>query len=438
MSFRTDLSRRHFLRTGAVSLAVSTSGWFGRLATAAEGDPKRKRACILLWLNGGPATIDLWDLKPGHENGGPFRETKTKSRDLRISEHLSKLAEWGDRLGVVRSLSTREGDHERAVYLMRTGVVPNPSLQYPTLGSLLSKELGDPAAELPNFVSIGPQRFFGFNSNSPGFLGPKYAPLMVGDGPRQGFADFKQLDKYLKVQNIERPTEVDAVHGTARLELLRSMQDDFAVYHPGPITASHTQAYESATRLMLSDAGRAFDLSKEKNELREKYGKTLFGQGCLLARRLVEKGVPFVEVTLDGWDTHANNFDLVKKMSGELALGWSSLMADLKDRGLLDTTTIVCAGEFGRTPRINPQSGRDHFPSAWSAVIAGGGIKGGQAYGRTSADGVSVEENKVSTADFLATVCKAVDVDPDKQNMSNIGRPIRIVDHGTPIADLLS
>jgi hypothetical protein len=421
-----------------VSLAVSTSGWFGRLATAAENDPKRKRACVLLWLNGGPATIDLWDLKPGHDNGGPFKEAKTKSPDLRISEHLPKLAaDWGDRLAVVRSLSTREGDHERAVYLMRTGVVPNPSLQYPTLGSLLSKELGDPAAELPNFVSVGPRRFFGIDASSPGFLGPKYAPLMVGDGPQQGFADLKQIDQRLKVENIERPSDVDTAHGTARLELLRNLQDEFAAGRPGVITASHTQAYESATKLMLSDAGKAFDLSSEKKELREKYGKTLFGQGCLLARRLVEKGVPFVEVTLDGWDTHNDNFEQVKRMSGELDMGWASLMADLKDRGLLDTTTIVCAGEFGRTPRINPRNGRDHFPAAWSAVIAGGGVKGGQAYGKTSADGTSVEENKVNTGDFLATVCQAVGVDPDKKNMSNIGRPIRIVDKGTPIRDIL-
>ncbi len=426
-----------FLRVGAVSLAVSTSGWFGKLAAAAEKDPKRKRACILLWLNGGPATIDLWDLKPGHDNGGPFKEAKTKSPDLRISEHLSKLAtDWGDHLAVVRSLSTREGDHERAVYLMRTGVVPNPSLQYPTLGSLLSKELGDPTAELPNFVSVGPQRFFGANANSPGFLGPKYAPLMVGEGFTRA-TDLKQIDQLLKVQNIDQPKEIDSSRGAARLEMLRELQDDFAAGHPGTITASHTQAYESATRLMLSDAGKSFDLTTEKTETREKYGKSLFGQGCLLARRLVEKGVPFVEVTLDGWDTHNNNFDQVKSMSKELDLGWSSLMSDLKDRGLLDTTTIVCAGEFGRTPRINPRSGRDHFPAAWSAVIAGGGIHGGRAYGKTSADGTTVEENKVSTSDFLATVCKAVGVDPDKQNMSNIGRPIRIVDKGTPIADLV-
>lgn len=438
MPHRIDLSRRHFLRAGAVSLGISTSGWFGRLAQAAGNDPKRKRACILLWLNGGPATIDLWDLKPGHDNGGPFKEAKTKSPDLRISEHLPELAaKWGDRLGVVRSLSTREGDHERAVYLMRTGVVPNPSLQYPTLGSLLSKELGDPAAELPNFVSIGPRQFFGANASSSGFLGPKYAPLMIGEGFGRS-NDLKQIDQLLKVQNIERPKEVDPAHATARLEMLRSVQDDFAAGRPGAATASHTQAYESATRLMLSDAGKVFDLSAEKAELRETYGKNLFGQGCLLARRLVERGVPFVEVTLDGWDTHTNNFDQVKQMSGDLDKGWSSLMADLKDRGLLDSTTIVCAGEFGRTPRINPNSGRDHYPTAWSAVIAGGGVKGGRAYGKTSADGTTVEEDKVSTADFLATVCKAVGVDPDKQNMSNIGRPIRIVDKGTPIGDLLA
>jgi uncharacterized protein (DUF1501 family) len=179
---------------------------------------------------------------------------------------------------------------------------------------------------------------------------------------------------------------------------------------------------------MNSGAGKAFDLSEEKKELRDKYGQTLFGQGCLLARRLVERGVPFVEVTLDGWDTHTDNFSLVKQLCGQLDKGWSSLMTDLKERGLLDSTLIVWMGEFGRTPRINPQGGRDHFPNAFSAVLAGGGIKGGSTVGATSADGTEITERPTNTQDFLATACLALGIDYEKQNLSNVGRPIRIVD----------
>jgi uncharacterized protein (DUF1501 family) len=202
--------------------------------------------------------------------------------------------------------------------------------------------------------------------------------------------------------------------------------------------------YDNALRMIHSDAAAAFDLSKEPAKVRDQYGKGVFGQGCLLARRLIETGVPFVEVSLSssvsggfGWDTHANNFEIVKNLSAELDAGWSSLMSDLSARGLLERTTIVWMGEFGRTPRINGQAGRDHFPKAWSCVLAGGGIAGGQAYGRTSKDGTTIEENPVGVTDVLATVCSAMGVPPDTENASNTGRPIKIVE-GDPIKQLLS
>jgi uncharacterized protein (DUF1501 family) len=210
--------------------------------------------------------------------------------------------------------------------------------------------------------------------------------------------------------------------------MLRQMQEGFASARPGAVSASHASAYDRAARLMQSASAKVFDLSEEKKELRDRYGRTMFGQGCLLARRLVERGVPFVEVTLGNWDTHQNNFDLVKGLCGNLDKAWSALMHDLKDRGLLDSTLIVWMGEFGRTPRINGQRGRDHYPNAWSTVLAGGGINGGQAVGKTSRDGTTVEERPVSTIDLLATACRALGVDHDKQNLSNVGRPIRIVD----------
>src|SRR5882757_9552582 len=197
---------------------------------------------------------------------------------------------------------------------------------------------------------------------------------------------------------------------------------------------------------MKDAGGKAFDLHDDSDRLRERYGRTLFGQGCLLARRLVERGVPFVEVTLasalnapNGWDTHGNNFDQVKALAGVLDQAWSALLEDLQDRGLLESTTIVWMGEFGRTPKINPQKGRDHWATSWATVLGGGGIAGGRFVGKTSPDGASVEDRPVSVHDLLATVCKAIGIDHEKQNMSNVNRPIRIVDKiARPLTEVLS
>jgi hypothetical protein len=418
------------------------SGWLGKLATAAEQTrTKPRRSCILLWMNGGPSTIDLWDLKPGHENGGPYRPIDTTAPGLRIGEHLPRIAMHGKHLAVLRGMSTKEGDHARGTYLMRTGQLPGAAgIQYPSIGALVSRELGDPRAELPNFISIAPQRFFAQEAFGPGFLGPVHAPLIVGEN--QNFDNNMagdRIDALLRVADLERPRSVDEAASAMRLDLLRNMQEEFASARPGEMPRSHAAAYDRAIRLMQSAGGKVFDLGEEKPEVRDKYGRNLFGQGCLLARRLVERGVPFVEITLGNWDTHNQNFQQVKNLCGTLDAGWGSLMDDLKDRGLLDTTTIVWMGEFGRTPKINPQQGRDHFPNAWSTVIAGGGVKGGQAVGRTSADGMSVEDRPTSTLDLLATVCKILGIDYEKTNPSNVGRPIRIVDKGArPVAEVIA
>ena len=429
--------RRYFLRSGTASLAVSMSGWLGRLAESAACDPKRNRACILLWMSGGPATIDLWDLKPGHTNGGPYREIATKASGLKIGQHLPKVAEFGDRLAVVRGMSTKEGDHGRATYLLRTGTLPQGAIDFPTLGALVAKELHSPAADLPPFVAIAPQRGVAQNAFGPGFLGPKFSPLIVADG--QQSRDGTAVDQQLKVQNLDRFNGVAATRAEGRFDLMRDLEAGFLADHPGAIGDSHRSAFTAAVRMMSPETAKAFDLSDEKPALRDRYGRNLFGQGCLLARRLVERGVPFVEVTLDGWDTHQNNFDAVKNQCGVLDPAWAALMGDLKDRGLLDSTTIVWMGEFGRTPKINPQKGRDHWPDAWSAVLAGGGIKGGQAVGKTTKDGMKVEERQTSVPDLLATVCKALGIDHEKPNMSNVNRPIPIVDRsGAPIREVLS
>jgi hypothetical protein len=314
------------------------------------------------------------------------------------------------------------------------------------MGSFLSKELGKDDAALPNFVSIGPAPLLSPGAYGPGFLGPEYAPLMIGN---QGYGIGGQPLAYgnaLKVEDLLPPKEVDDKQVTARLDLVREMQANFSASRPGLSAASQQAAYDRAVRLMRTNARKAFNIDEEKDALRDKYGRTLFGQGCLLARRLIERGVPFVEVTLSnvtgaqlGWDTHQDNFNSIKNLSGVLDPAWSTLMDDLKDRGLLESTLIVWMGEFGRTPTISPQKGREHFANAWSTVLAGGGIKGGQVYGKTSLDGMTVAEHPVTPPIFMATICKALGLDPTKQNMSNVGRPIRLADAGSkPIKEVLA
>jgi Protein of unknown function (DUF1501) len=341
-------------------------------------------------------------------------------------------------------MSTKEGEHQRATMLMQTGYLPGGPIRYPSIGSLFSKELVDPVSDLPGFVSIAP---FVFGSAGPGFLGPHYAPMVIGDGRFRGVQGAGQ-SKYgppLRVENLDSPADVSPRQVEARLDLLHQFDEDFAAHRPAVPLASHRAAYERAVRLMKAKGGEAFDLDEESGGVRSKYGANQFGQGCLMARRLVERGVPFVEVSLSGvrnvfgWDTHQDNFNAVKSLSEVLDTGWSALVEDLKARGLLDSTLIVWMGEFGRTPKINNNNGRDHFPLAWSTVLMGGGIRGGQVIGKTSADGMSVEERPVPVGDFLATMCGALGIDPTKQNLSNVGRPIRIIDpKSSPIKEAIA
>jgi hypothetical protein len=441
--FEAILSRRDYLK---LAVSASVSGWLGNLARAAADDPKRKRSCILLWMSGGPATIDLWDLKPGHANGGPFKERDTAAPGVKIGEHLPQIAGHMKHLSILRGMTTKEADHGRATFLMRTGTMPQGAIDFPTLGSLVAKELHTPGADLPPFVSIAPQRGFSENAHSAGFLGPRYAPLIVADGAGGGAG--AEVDRLLKVQDLDRPAGVSAAAADARLDLMKDLEAGFLASRPGLTGESHKTAYEAAVRLMKPETARAFDLSDEKPTLRDRYGRNLFGQGCLLARRLVERGVPFVEVTLSSaqannqfanWDSHANNFDQVRTLCGVLDAAWATLMQDLKDRGLLDSTLIVWMGEFGRTPKINPQRGRDHFATAWATVVGGGGIAGGQAIGKTSKDGTTVEDRKVTVPDLLATVCKGLGIDYEKANMSNVNRPIPIVDKtANPVTQVLA
>ena len=371
-------------------------------------------------------------------------EIATSVPGIKISEHLPKLAQRmpATQPGHPAPMNrTKEADHGRATFQMRTGYLPGGPIHYPTLGALVSKELERPNAELPGFVSIATNRALSPEAFGSGFLGPQYAPLLVGENanfnpqqPGQG------IDQYLKVQNLDRPGDVVAARADARARLLDEMEKDFVKECPAVASDGHLAAYRRAVTLMKSSAVKAFNLDEEPMALRDSYGRNLFGQSCLLARRLVERGVPFIEVNLDGWDTHQQNFDEVKRLSGILDTGWTTLMDDLKTRGLLDTTMIVWMGEFGRTPKINvQQQGRDHWATSWSTVLAGGGIKGGSVVGKTSGDGMEVVEKPVAVGDLLATVGQGLGIDIRVQNRSNVDRPIRFVDpKAEPVKEILA
>jgi RNA polymerase sigma factor (sigma-70 family) len=360
-----------------------------------QPDPKAKarRACILLWMSGGPSQIDTFDLKPGQVNGGEFKAIDTAAKGIQISEHLPRLAKLANHLAIIRSLTHSNGDHTGAAHLMRTGHAAG-GIDYPALGCVLAKELGGPR-DLPRYVSLLPGAFSGGPGYGPGFLRSEYAPLTVG-----GLFKFG------------RATDPDEV-----LQL--------------PPAATFEKLVEGEGEKMRKAVAKAFYLAEEKPEVRDAYGRTPFGQGCLLARRLIERGVPVVEVTLSGWDTHADNFNLVKKLSGTLDAGWAALLKDLHERKRLDTTLIVWMGEFGRTPHINANNGRDHYPRCCAAVLAGCGIKGGQAIGKTSADGVDIEERPVTPPELLATVYQALGIDAAKTHKDGTGQQVPLVEKGT-------
>jgi hypothetical protein len=418
------LTRRDMFKlTAAGVTGASMSGWLNVLASrAAESGNKNHKACILLWMDGGPSHKDTFDLKPDGAGAGEFKPIATSAPGIQISEHLPKLAKVMNHAAIVRGMSTGEGAHGRAKYYMHTGYKEGVGgIVHPSIGALVSKENGDPAFALPSFVTIG-NRSYGA-----GFLGARHQPLIVAD-PSRGVEGLKPM--------------IDEKAFDTRVDLLKEMESAFYRDYQAGSSSDHKTTYERAVTMMKSKEGKAFDLSSEPSNSRSAYGSGRFGEGCLLARRLIEVGVKFVEVTLGGWDTHQNNFARVKTLSGQVDPAMSTLITDLKDRGLLDSTLVIWMGEFGRTPRINSrgaQPGRDHYPRAWSAVMAGGGIKGGMVHGKTDKDGATVVEGKTSALDFLATVCATLGINHNKQNNTPNGRPIRVVDKGaTPIKELLS
>ncbi|HKD35810.1 MAG TPA: DUF1501 domain-containing protein, partial [Pirellulales bacterium] len=355
------MTRRHFMThlAGASAMMVPAMSFTNTLLANATDLRRRHKSCIMLWMGGGPATIDMWDLKPGAPTGGEFKPRSTTVPGLEISEHLPTMANEMKHLAVVRSMSTKEADHNRGRYYMHTGYVPNPNIEHPSYGAVIAHELAGkvPELEIPPFVSVGG------GSEGPGFLGMTWAPFVVSSNGdvrdlRMG-VDQNRLAQRMAMLNTTETSFLQQVGGG----------DIAALNSGGPTTPAgdHAKILRKTYSLMTSKQMEAFKVNSEKKEVLDRYGNTNFGKGCLMARRLVEIGVPFIEVDLGGWDTHANNFTTLKNQKlPELDKAFSALVADLNERGLFDDTVIVWLGEFGRTPRINGGAGRDHWARSWS------------------------------------------------------------------------
>lgn len=414
------MSRRHFLShvAGASSMVVPALTLGQSLRVHAADLKKRRKSAILLWMSGGPSTMDIWDLKPGAVTGGPFRPIRT-SGDVEISEHMPETAKVMHHLSIVRSMSTREADHNRGRYYMHTGYVPNPNIEHPSYGAVIAHETIDqrPELEIPPFVSVGGA------SEGPGFLGMAWAPFVVSST-----GQIRNLDMGLEDRRLMQ-----------RMAALDLIEKGFIEQNRGNSAADHQKILKKTLDLMTSEQMEAFKVTKEPKEVQDRYGTDGFARGCLMARRLVEAGVPFVEVDLGGWDNHANIHATLKDQKlPVLDKAISSLVTDLEDRGLLQDTAIIWMGEFSRTPRINGNAGRDHWARSWSVVVGGAGMKGGIAVGKTNEDGTSVETEPYTSQDVMASVCKALGISLETTFTSKNGRPMKIANGGKVIKELFA
>jgi Protein of unknown function (DUF1501) len=416
------VSRRTFLRdAGLVSAGLGFLGWKDALTLHAEEMRKRGMACILLFMRGGPSQLETFDPKPGTDNGGPTKAISTAVSGIQVAEGWANLAKEMKDVALIRSMTNREGEHARATYQLHTGYAPTGSVKFPTLGSIVASELAPQDFDLPHFVSVGNR----LDTIGAGFLGMNVSPFMV--------ANPAQIPN-----NASLPRGITTSRFDRRLGLLQELEQEFADAGGGPRVEDHRALYGNASQMVKSPRLKAFDISQEKDPVRDRYGRNPFGQGCLLARRLVETGVTFVEVASNGWDTHDDNFNRVKSLSGTVDPAFAALVGDLKERSMLDKTLVIWMGEFGRTPRINPRTGRDHFPQAFNVALAGAGVKGGQVIGSTSPDGMAVTNRPVSVPDLFCSFYQALKINSRKENMSTLGRPIKIVDGGTPVKELFA
>lgn len=420
MDGRGVLHRRGFLRNlglGAAALAANRLGFTELMAAHADELRQQRMACILLWMAGGPSQLETFDPKPEHANGGGTKVIDTAVPGIQIAEAWPETAKQMREIALIRSMTNKEGNHQRASYQLHTGYTPTPTVKHPHFGACVAAELGDPQFDLPHLVSIG---------------GPTVGAGLLG----VGFEPFVVQNPTQPPQNLT-PT-VDTKRFSRRLGLLGKLEHEgFARSGGADRVRDHQSLYKQTAGMILSPRVKTFDLDGEASTLRDAYGRNPFGQGCLLARRLVEAGTSFVEVRSNGWDTHDNNNERVGTLAGQVDPALGTLISDLKQRGLLDRTLVVWMGEFGRTPKVNPRAGRDHFPRVFNVALAGGGIQGGQVIGASTDDGTAVKDRPVAVNDLLNTICTALHINPAKENMSPVGRPIKIVDGGTPISELL-
>ncbi len=437
----SNMNRRHFMQhmAGASAMMLPAAKFMQGIRAAESKLKKENKSLIIFWMGGGPSHMDLWDLKPGEQTGGEFKPIKTTASGVEISEVLPTVASQFKHLIAVRSLVTNEGSHERGTVLMNTGRQPNPVVQYPAIGSVLSNQITPKELPLPGFIGIGgtAQRI------GPGFLGMNSAPFTVQNAGQPP-------------ENIKAPASLgNEMESNERLRrrqrLFYSVEDSFAengfphLKKPedreaaGSSAQAHTAIYKKAFDLTVSPLRSVFEISKESTSVIDAYGGRMnqFGMGCLLARKLAEQGVSCIEIDLGGWDNHQNIFNTIRTGNGpRLDKGMGNLVKDLVERGMWKNTVVMWMGEFGRTPRINQNGGRDHWARCWSVVIGGGALKGGQAYGSTSKDGLDVKDKPCSIGDLFATVYKGLGLDPTTQVRDNLGRPLAIAD-GKPLEGLL-
>jgi len=438
--FPTDCEgfhRRDFLKFGAGGLFGLSLAQMLQLEARAKKEDVAKRkadAVILVWLAGGPATIDMWDLKPEAPEGirGEFKPIDTSAKGVRISEHLPKMAKVMDRATVVRSIYHTIPSHGTATVWMMTGNKPTPALQYPALGSLSAKLM--PATPgVPKFVSFGEMRN---EAGSAGYLGTAYNPFIIdgaagGKGGRGGS---------LRVRGITLPNGFSLKDLEDREGLRSTFEDTFRKLDKSSDMSDGFDAFhKQALDILRSDRTKdAFNLEKESADLRKRYGENAFGQSALAARRLVESGVRFVTLTTGGWDTHGQNFNALKtRLLPNVDTTLSALIEDLSQRGMLDRTIVYCAGEFGRTPKINKNNGRDHWSRSMAVVLAGGGFKKGYAHGTTDAQGMAAANEPCTPDDVSATIFKQLGIDPHQELMTPSNRPIQLFREGKVVEKLL-
>jgi uncharacterized protein DUF1501 len=412
--------RRDFLRVAAATgAAAGVMSWTDAICLSAEDLRKRGMACILLWMSGGPSQFETFSPKPGHENGGETKAISTAVSGIQIADSLPKCAAAMNDIAIIRSMTSKEGSHPRATFLLHHGYLPMGGVKFPTLGSHVAQQIGTQGFDLPSFVRIGGR---GADAGGAGFLGVDFDPFIL-------------QNPEAKPENTQPATRDDRY--ARRLKMLEQVEANFGKVEGTDLVADHQKLIQKSSKMILSPRMEAFDLGRESDKMRDAYGRTKFGAGCLLARRLVEAGVTFVEVNQDGWDTHDNNFERVKSNNGTIDQPMAQLISDLRQRGMLEKTLVIWMGEFGRTPRINARGGRDHYPRAFNVALAGGGIKGGQVIGETDPGGEDVTKRPVSVSDLFRTIYTTLGINADHENMSRIGRPIKIVDGGQVIKELL-